>query len=195
MAKRQHPGLRHSVEQANLLLSGQVHHFLVRPVVVACVYINKEWCNNAAVVSKHCSSLVEFMFVKCRPFYLQQEFTAIVIVAVYIPPCANAKDVLRELYSAISEQQTNNPNGFFIIALPTCELCNKGKQHTGTLFIQQRKTNTKLYPAPISGTQTTSLLCCYSQTCQTGSKADHSMARRCYLSTTGLLPGHRLEHV
>ncbi len=56
------------------------------------------------------------MFVKCRPFYLPREFTAIVIVAVYIPPCANAKDALRELYSAISEQQTNNPDGFFIIA-------------------------------------------------------------------------------
>ncbi len=81
-----------------------------------CVYINKEWCNNTAVLSKHCSSLVEFMFVKCRPFYLPREFTAIVIVAVYIPPCANAKDALRELYSAISEQQTNNPKGFFIIA-------------------------------------------------------------------------------
>ncbi len=81
-----------------------------------CVYINKEWCNNAVVVSKHCSSLVEFMVVKCRPFYLPREFTAIGIVAVYIPPCANAKDTLRELYSAISEQQTNNPDGFFIIA-------------------------------------------------------------------------------
>ncbi len=81
-----------------------------------CVYINKEWCNNAAVLSKHCSPLVESMFVKCRPFYLPREFTAIVIVAVYIPPCANAKDALRELYSAISEQQTNNPDGFFIIA-------------------------------------------------------------------------------
>ncbi len=80
-----------------------------------CVYINKEWCNNTAVLSKHCSSLVEFMFVKCRPFYLPREFTAIVIVAVYIPPCANAKDA-RELYCAISEQQTNNPDGFFIIA-------------------------------------------------------------------------------
>ncbi len=81
-----------------------------------CVYINKEWCNNTAVLSKHCSSLVEFMFVKCRPFYLPREFTAIVIVAVYIPPCANAKDALRELYCAISEQQTNDPDGFFIIA-------------------------------------------------------------------------------
>ncbi len=26
-----------------------------------CLYINKEWCNNAAVVSKHCSPLVEFV--------------------------------------------------------------------------------------------------------------------------------------
>ncbi|KAL0148751.1 hypothetical protein M9458_055929 [Cirrhinus mrigala] len=81
-----------------------------------CVYINKEWCNSAAVVTKNCSSLVEFVFVKCRPFYLPREFTAIVIVAVYISPCANAKDALRELYSAISEQQTNNPDGFFMIA-------------------------------------------------------------------------------
>ncbi len=57
------------------------------------------------------------MVVKCRPFYLQREFTDIVIVAVYmIPPCANAKDMLPGLYSAISEQQTNNPDGFFIIA-------------------------------------------------------------------------------
>ncbi len=31
-------------------------------------------------------------------------------------PCANAKDALHELYSPISEQQTNNPDGFFIIA-------------------------------------------------------------------------------
>ncbi len=29
------------------------------------MYINKEWCNNAAVLLKHCSSLVEFRVVKC----------------------------------------------------------------------------------------------------------------------------------
>lgn len=93
---------------------------------------------------------------------MPREFTAIVIVAVYIPPCADAKDALRKLYSAISEQQTNNPDGFFIIAgdfnhanlktvLPTCELCNKGKTTHWTLFTQQRKTHTRLNPAPTSG--------------------------------------------
>ncbi len=50
-----------------------------------------------------CSLLVEFMVVKCRPFDLPREFTVIVIVAVYIPPYANAKNTHRELYSAISE--------------------------------------------------------------------------------------------
>ncbi len=56
------------------------------------VYINKEWFYNAAVLTKHCSSLVEFMVVKCRPFYLPWEFTAIAFVTVYFPPCANAKE-------------------------------------------------------------------------------------------------------
>ncbi len=79
-----------------------------------CLYINKEWYNNASVLSKHFSSLVEFMVVKCRPFYLPQDFTA--IVTVYITPFANVKDALCELYSAISEQQTNKSDGFFIIA-------------------------------------------------------------------------------
>ncbi len=87
-----------------------------------CVYINKEWCNNAAVLSKHCSSLVEFMDVECRPFYLPREFTAIVIVAVYIPRV----QMLRTRFvnctggviwrCALSEQKTNDPGGFFIIA-------------------------------------------------------------------------------
>ncbi len=138
-----------------------------------CVYINKEWCNNAAVLSKHCSSLVEFMVVKCRPFYLPREFTAIVIVAVYIPPCANAKDALRQLYSAISEQQTNNPDGFFIIAgdfnhanlktvLPKFyQHVNFATRGNNTLdFVYTTvKHAYKAEPAPTSDTRTTSLLC------------------------------------
>ncbi len=59
----------------------------------------------------------------------------------------------RNAKSFSSKQQTNNPDGLFIIAgdfntcklkdsfakvLPTCELCNKGKQHTG-LCLHNRK--------------------------------------------------------
>ncbi len=112
-----------------------------------------------------------------RKEYLPWEFTAIVIGAVYIPPCANAKDALRELYCAISEQQTNNPDGFFIIAFHHRRLFDFNHANLKTVlpkFYQHvnfatRGNNTldfvyttekKAYKAvPTSGTQTTSLLC------------------------------------
>ncbi|KAI4876751.1 hypothetical protein NFI96_007079, partial [Prochilodus magdalenae] len=37
---------------------------------------------------------VEFMVVRCRPFYLPREFTTVLIVSVYIPPGATAKAAL-----------------------------------------------------------------------------------------------------
>ena len=59
------------------------------------------------------------MIIKCRPFYLPREFTAVLIIAVYIPPTSSCSDrdaALCELYQAISEQQTAHPDGFIIIA-------------------------------------------------------------------------------
>lgn len=38
------------------------------------------------VVQKHCTALMEFMYLKCRPFYLPREFTAILLAAVSTPP-------------------------------------------------------------------------------------------------------------
>uniref|UniRef100_A0A8C1LL36 Reverse transcriptase domain-containing protein n=1 Tax=Cyprinus carpio TaxID=7962 RepID=A0A8C1LL36_CYPCA len=84
-----------------------------------CVYINDAWCRDAVVICKHCSPLVEFMIIKCRPFYLPREYTAILLVSVYIPPNnnnCNRNDALNELYQHISEQQTAHPDAFLIIA-------------------------------------------------------------------------------
>ncbi|KAI5101429.1 gastrula zinc finger protein XlCGF28.1-like [Silurus meridionalis] len=81
-----------------------------------CVYINTEWCKSSVLVSCYCSSLVEFVTVRCRPFYLPREFTTVYIVGVYIPPSANAKEALSELYGAISDLQNAHPDGLFIIA-------------------------------------------------------------------------------
>ncbi len=77
-----------------------------------CVYINKEWCNNAAVLSKHCSSLVEFMVVKCRPFYLPRSSRPLLLSRCTFPrvqmlrtrfvnctaPSANNKQITRRLF-------------------------------------------------------------------------------------------------
>lgn len=59
---------------------------------VVCVYISDAWCRNAAVVYKHCSPLADFIIIKCQPYYALREFTAILPVAVYIPPTANTSD-------------------------------------------------------------------------------------------------------
>ncbi len=114
-----------------------------------CVYINDAWCRDAVVVCKHCSPLVEFIIIKCRPFYLPREYTAILLVAVYIPPSSinnNRSEALNDLYQHISEQQTAHPDAFLILAgdfnhadlksvfpknTPTHKLSNKGKQHSG----------------------------------------------------------------
>ncbi len=84
-----------------------------------CIYINDAWCRDAVVVCKHCSPLVEFMIIKCRPFYLPREFTAILLVAVYIPPSSNnnnRSEALNDLYQHISGQQTAHPDAFLILA-------------------------------------------------------------------------------
>ena len=84
-----------------------------------CVYIRDAWCQDAVVVCRHCSPLAEFMIIKCRPFYLPREFTAVLLIAVYIPPTSSSSDrnaALCELYHDISEQQTAHPDGFIIVA-------------------------------------------------------------------------------
>ncbi len=59
------------------------------------------------------------LIIKCRPFYLPREYTAILLVAVYIPPSSNninRSEALHDLYQHISEQQTAHPDAFLILA-------------------------------------------------------------------------------
>ncbi len=118
--------------------------------IYVCTYMtndtNDAWCRDAVVVCKNCSPLVEFMIIKCRPFYLPREYTAIMLAAVYIPPNSNnnRSEALNELYEHISEQQTAHPDAFsswletlsrrpkdVFPKIPTCWLSNTGKQHSG----------------------------------------------------------------
>ncbi len=56
------------------------------------------------------------MLLKCRPFYLPREFTAVYICAVYIPPDANAKLALAQIYDSINNSLVAHPDGVFIAA-------------------------------------------------------------------------------
>jgi len=62
-----------------------------------CISINKAWCTDSATTERQCSPNVEFIVVKCRPYYLPRELTSIILTAVYIPPDANAKLAMKEL--------------------------------------------------------------------------------------------------
>lgn len=55
------------------------------------------------------------MFIKCRPYCLPREYISVCIVAVYIPPSANAQDALNERHDAICKQQAKHPEAFFIV--------------------------------------------------------------------------------
>ncbi len=52
--------------------------------------INRKWCDprNISILSRSCSPHLEHLSIICRPFYLPQEFSSIVITSVYIPPLA-----------------------------------------------------------------------------------------------------------
>ncbi|KAK7933490.1 hypothetical protein WMY93_004386 [Mugilogobius chulae] len=50
-----------------------------------CIYINNRWCTDVQIVEKHCSADIELLMVKCRPFYLPREFSAVYLLSVYIP--------------------------------------------------------------------------------------------------------------
>ncbi|XP_078236763.1 uncharacterized protein LOC140702313 [Pogona vitticeps] len=64
----------------------------------------------------HCSPDLEYLAVKCRPFYLPREFNVVIIIAIYIPHDANTTTSLSCLLTAISKQQQAYPDGVLVVA-------------------------------------------------------------------------------
>ncbi len=56
-----------------------------------CVCMNNALCSNAVKVEGRGSPDVEFLMLRCRPFYLPREFISVYIVDVYFPTDANSK--------------------------------------------------------------------------------------------------------
>jgi len=69
------------------------------------------------IIKTHCSPEIEYLTLKCRPFYAPRDFTVILITAVYIPPQANAKLALEELHNTINSQLNAYPEAAVIIAV------------------------------------------------------------------------------
>ena len=80
------------------------------------IYLNNNWTSDSKLVSSHCSQDLEYITVKCRPFHLAREHSAVYITVVYIAPDANASIALATLHDAISAQQSKHPHAVHITA-------------------------------------------------------------------------------
>ncbi len=80
--------------------------------------INKKWCDprNISILSCSCSPHLEHLSIICRPFYLPQEFTSIIVTAVYIPPQADTSLALSKLHDELSGYINKHPDAASIIA-------------------------------------------------------------------------------
>ncbi len=81
-----------------------------------CFMINNSWCDqkNAHPIQSLCSPDLEYLMLLCQPFWLQREFTEVIITAVYIPPQADTDTALKELYGHLCKQETVHTDAAFI---------------------------------------------------------------------------------
>lgn len=81
-----------------------------------CLYINSRWCGDVSSVhQQHCSIDIKLLMVKCIPFNLSTEFSAVFQLSVYIPPQADHVTALG-LHDIITRQDIANPDAVLIVA-------------------------------------------------------------------------------
>eukprot|EP00061_Rhincodon_typus_P009168 g32444.t1 len=77
---------------------------------------NASWRSDVAILESHCFPNLEYLTVKCRPYYLPQEFTSAILIAVYIPPHVDVKNALDEIYTTTNTRETKFPEDLFTVA-------------------------------------------------------------------------------
>ncbi|KAK3534809.1 hypothetical protein QTP86_026082 [Hemibagrus guttatus] len=102
-----------------------------------CLIVNSSWCNSASIVPLTCSCTpnLELLTIKCRPFYLPQEFTSVIISAVYIPPQVDTDTALYELHEALTQHQTQHRDSALIVA---GDFNSANLKHAAPNFYQHR---------------------------------------------------------
>lgn len=78
---------------------------------------NNNWCDarNISILSRSCSPDLEHLSILCRPFYLPREFSAVIPIAVYIPPQANTISALSSLHDVISKHLSDHPDAALLV--------------------------------------------------------------------------------
>ena len=81
------------------------------------LYVSERWCNpgHVTVKERHCTPDIELLAVGMRPYYLPREFTSTIIIAVYIPPSADAAAACEVISSTAAKLLTQHPDAFMVI--------------------------------------------------------------------------------
>ncbi len=79
------------------------------------ILVKQSWSTDNTVISQSCSEDVEYITLKCRPFYLPRELQYVVLSTVTIPPLANEDNTLKELHDMISRHDNSYPDAAIII--------------------------------------------------------------------------------
>ena len=80
-----------------------------------CIMVQNKWCSDVKIIAKGCTPNIEYLSIKCRPFYLPREFSSVSLTAVYIHPKADTKDALSSLSKTINETENKHPDTLSII--------------------------------------------------------------------------------
>eukprot|EP00061_Rhincodon_typus_P010723 g35235.t1 len=78
--------------------------------------INTLWCSDVATLASNCSLDLEYLTVKCRPYYLPREFPSAILTAVYLQPHVDVENALDKIYTAINTPEIKSPELLFIVA-------------------------------------------------------------------------------
>ena len=79
--------------------------------------INKIWCIDVRIISQGTTSNLEFITIKCRPFYLTRDFSSVTLTAVYIHPRADTNTAGKHFHNSISMFEGDNHNTLSIVAV------------------------------------------------------------------------------
>lgn len=81
------------------------------------LYVSERWCNPGHVNGKErlCTPDIELLAVGMRPYYLPREFTSAIVIAVYIPPSADAAVACEVISSTAAKLLTEHPDAFMVI--------------------------------------------------------------------------------
>ncbi|KAJ0002714.1 hypothetical protein NQD34_007863 [Periophthalmus magnuspinnatus] len=82
------------------------------------LFVNEKWCKpgHCTVKMQLCNKDIELLAVSMRPYYLPREFSHVIVIAVYVPPSANAETACDTLHFGTSTLQTKHPQALFLIS-------------------------------------------------------------------------------